>query len=436
LVIEEGRVRRCLAGALVILVMSVGVGVARAQTAPPAAAAATSPQAFDVDAATAQYLATVPADKRAASDAYFEGGYWILLWSFLATVAVNLLVLQLGWSRAMRDLAARVTGIRAVHVFLYWAQYLVLTTVLVFPLTVYTGFFREHQYGLATQGFGGWMRDEAMGLALGVVFGGLTIVALYAVLRRAPRTWWIWGSGVLVAIAAVALALGPVYLAPLFNTYTKLDDPQVRAPILSMARANGIAADAVYVVDASRQSTRISANVSGFLGTERITLNDNLLNRGTLPEIKAVMGHEMGHYVLDHVWELLVFFAIVIVVGFALVRWGFDRTNRRWGARWGVSGVADVAGLPLLMLLLAVYAFALTPVQNTVSRTIESEADIFGLNAAREPDGFATVSLKLGDYRKLAPGPIEEMIFFDHPSGRTRIHMAMQWKKENLVTAR
>ena len=397
--------RRVLTGGILILAIVIGAAPSWAQTPPvPPAAAAASPQAFDVDAATAQYLASVPADKRAASDAYFEGGYWILLWNFLATVGVSLLLLQLGWSRAMRDLAARVTRAHAVHVFLYWAQYLVLTTVLVFPLSVYTGFYREHQYGLATQGFGGWMRDELVGLALGVVLGGLLIVALYAVLRRAPRTWWLWGSGVVVAFAMVAFAFGPVYIAPLFNTYTKLEDPQVRDPILSMARANGIATDAVYVMDASRQSTRISANVSGFLGTERITLNDNLLKRGTLPEIKAVMGHEMGHYVLDHVWEQLVFVAIIVLVGFALVRWAFDRTNRRWGARWGVDGVADVAGLPLLMLLLAVYAFALTPVQNTVTRTLESEADIFGLNAAREPDGFATVSLKLGDYRKLAPG--------------------------------
>jgi STE24 endopeptidase len=422
---------------LVVLVLALSVSaLAQGPGSGPAPPPSSAPPAFDPEAATAQYLASVPADKRAASDAYFEGGYWILLWSFLATVAVNLFLLQTRWSCAMRDRAARVTGVRAVHTFLYWAQYLAATTVLVFPLTVYTGFFREHQYGLATQDFSGWMRDQAVALALALVMGGAFIVALYAVLRRAPRTWWIWGSAVAMAFAAIVLTIGPVYLAPLFNTYKTLEDPRVRDPILSMARANGIMAHTVYEVDASRQSTRISANVSGFLGTERITLNDNLLNRSTLPEVEAVMAHEMGHYVLHHVYEGLGFLALVAVCGFAFVRWAYERIDRRWGRRWGVAGVADVAGLPVLVLLLSVYGFVLTPVQNAFTRTLEAEADVFGLNAARQPDAFATVSLKLAEYRKLAPGPVEEAIFFDHPSGRTRILTAMRWKAEHLRECR
>jgi len=422
---------------LIVLVLALSASApAQVPESGLAPSPSSAPPAFDAETATAQYLASVPADKRAASDAYFEGGYWILLWGFLATVIVNLFLLQAGWSRAMRDRAARVTGVRAVHIFLYWAQYLAATTVLVFPLTVYTGFFREHQYGLSTQDFGGWMRDQTVALALALVLGGAFIVALYAVLRRAPRTWWIWGSAVVMAFAVVVLTIGPVYLAPLFNTYKTLEDPRVRDPILSMARANGIMAQAVYEMDASRQSTRISANVSGFLGTQRITLNDNLLNRGTLPEVEAVMAHEMGHYVLHHVYEELGFLALVAVCGFAFVRWAFDRIDRRWGRRWGLAGVADAAGLPVLVLLLTVYGFALTPVQNTFTRTLEAEADVFGLNAARQPDAFATVSLKLADYRKLAPGPVEEALFFDHPSGRTRILTAMRWKAEHLQECR
>jgi STE24 endopeptidase len=172
--------------------------------------------------------------------------------------------------------------------------------------------------------------------------------------------------------------------------------------------------------------------VSGALGTERITLNDNLLNRASLEEIEAVMGHEMGHYVLNHVYKGLMELGIIIVIGFALVAWLFERLRARYEAKWQVRGIADPAGLPLVSLLFAAYLFAMTPVLNTIVRTQEYEADVFGLNTARQPDGFAQISIKLSEYRKLDPGPWEEKIFFDHPSGRTRIYTAMRWKAENL----
>jgi STE24 endopeptidase len=172
--------------------------------------------------------------------------------------------------------------------------------------------------------------------------------------------------------------------------------------------------------------------VSGALGTERITLNDNLLNRASLEEIEAVMGHEMGHYVLNHVYKGFMELAILIVAGFALVAWLFDRLRARYEATWKVRGVSDIAGLPLFAFLFTAYFFVLTPLTNTLVRTQEYEADLFGLNTARQPDAFAQVALKLSEYRKLEPGPWEERIFFDHPSGRTRIHAAMRWKAENL----
>jgi STE24 endopeptidase len=169
------------------------------------------------------------------------------------------------------------------------------------------------------------------------------------------------------------------------------------------------------------------------LGTERITLNDNLLKRCTLPEIEAVMGHEMGHYVLNHVYKAILFLGVLTVLGFALLKWASERALTRWGDRWGVRRVDDVAALPLLAILIGLYFFALMPVTNTFIRTQEYEADIFGLNAAGQPDGEALVALKLGDYRKLDPGPVEEFIFFDHPSGRARIYAAMRWKAEHLT---
>ena len=202
-----------------------------------------------------------------------------------------------------------------------------------------------------------------------------------------------------------------------------------------MARANGIPATDVYEFDASRQSNRVSANVSGFASTLRISLNDNLLNRCTLPEIETTMGHEMGHYVLNHAYKGLVMLGVVVVIGFAFLNWGIGFALARWGAEWEVREITDVAVIPLAVIVFSLYFLLMTPVTNTITRTMEFEADMYGLNAARQPDGEANVDLMLGEYRKMDPGPVEEFVFFDHPSGRTRITAAMRWKAENPETA-
>ena len=389
------------------------------------------PSSFEAAAATQRYLDSVPPEKRAKSDAYFEGGYWLQLWSFLYGFAVYALLLFTRMSARMRDLVERVTSRRPLQTLLYWLQFLVVTTIVFFPLTVYSGFFREHQYGLSTQTFPQWLGDFAKGFMVSAVMGGLALIALYGVLRKS-RQWWLWGSLVVIVFITLAVLIAPIYIDPLFNKYTRLEDPEIRATILRMAQANGIRAGDVWVMDASRQSTRISANVRGLFGTERITLNDNLLNRTSLPEIRAVMGHEIGHYALNHIYKMIIFLGIVILVAFAFVKWASDRAIFRWGERWRVSSAGDIASLPLLALLLSVAFFLMTPVTNSIIRIQESEADLFGLHASREPEGFAEVSLKLGDYRKLSPGPLEEILFFDHPSGRSRILMAMRWKAAEM----
>ena len=387
---------------------------------------------FDAAAATNAYLAQIPADKTARSDAYFEGGDWMILWDFLYGVAVALLWLNLRWSARVRDLAERVTRFKPVHTFVYWLQYLVLTTILVFPLTVYEDYFREHKYGLATQTFGPWMGDQMKGLGVNLVLGGLLAMLLFGVVRRLPRTWWIWGTVVTTGFLIFAALIVPVFIVPLFNKVTPLNDPKIVDPILSLARANGIPAKDVYQIDASRQTTRMSANVSGFANMMRITLNDNLLRRGSPEEIQAVMGHEMGHYVLNHVYKFIMFFSVLTVLAFAYLQWGLDWTLRRWGEKWQIPGVGDTAVLPLVVLLVSVFGFVLTPVMNTFIRTQEYEADMYGLNTSRQPDGFAQGAIHLGEYRKMNPGPMEEWVFFDHPSGRNRIYAAMRWKAENL----
>jgi len=387
---------------------------------------------FDPKAATDAYLATVAGEARAKSDAYFEGGYWLQLWDALYAIGVALLLLFTRVAAGMRSFAERVMPWRWLQTLFFAVMFVVVTALLTFPLTIYEGFYREHEFGLSNQTMGEWVSEYGIGLGVNVVLMGIFITGIYAIVRRAPRTWWIWGTAATAVLMAGMIMAAPVFISPLFNDYKPMREGALKEQILSMARANGVPADNVYEFDASKQSKRISANVSGFLGTTRISLNDNLLNRTTPAEVRAVMAHELGHYVLGHVYELVINISLLFGVGFAFVQGGFGTLHRAFGNWWGVRDIADPAGLPIAVILFTLFALVTTPVFNTIIRSNEAEADIFGLNAAREPDGFATTALKLSEYRKLDPTPLEEMIFFDHPSGRSRIAMSMQWKAEHL----
>ena len=430
-----------LSALVVLLTLIMGASVFAQETSPaPAAAPApveaalapSIPPGTDPATATRIWLDTIPPDKRAKSDAYFEGGYWLILWNFLLSAAIFLFLLHSRISARLRDFAERTTRFKAMQVAIYALGYLLLTSLLSFPLLVYERFFREHKYGMATQTFAAWFSEQMIGLVVGLIGFTILLIVLFAVFRRAPRMWWLWGAGVVGFFLALGVMIAPLYIEPLFNKYKPLSNARINESILVMARANQIPVNQVFEVDASRQTKRISANVAGFLGTTRIALNDNLLKRCTLPEIRSVMAHEMGHYVLNHITKLLINFTLVALVSFALAKVFFEAAVRRWGDRWGVRGIADPAGVPLLALLFAAISFVFTPINNSITRVAEVEADAFGLNTAREPDGFAQVALKLGEYRKLDPTPLEEFIFFDHPSGRARIRMAMDWKAAKL----
>jgi STE24 endopeptidase len=386
---------------------------------------------FDIDRATEAYINLLSPEERAKSDAYFEGGYWLQLWGFLYGLVVAWILLGTRLSAGMRNISERLVKWKPVQTFIYAAQYILIGTLLSFPLTVYQGFYREHSYDLATQTFGAWMGDQFTGLLVGIVLGSLALTVIYGVIRKTKNAWWIWGTGVSVLMLMFLTFIQPVYISPLFNDYKALEDGPLKTSLMSMAHANGIPGDDIYWFDASRQTTRISANVSGFLGTTRISLNDNLLYRTSTEEIEAVMAHEMGHYVLNHSTKLIIEFGLLLAFGFAFVAWGFNRALKRWGSNWGIRDVGDTAGLPLFAALLSIYFFVATPVSNTIIRVNEAEADNYALNVSRQPDGFARVAMRLSEYRKISPGPVERFMFYDHPSGRDRVHMSMLWKSEN-----
>lgn len=411
--------------------VSAGAGAAQVLPADDAWRAALP---SDPEQATQAYLARLPAAARERSDRYFEGNYRLDAASLAAGLLATWLLLASRVLPRLRDRLERRRGPAWWHTAVIVAAFLLLTGIWTLPLDVYREFFREHAYGLSNQSFLPWLADHLLMSAIGMLGGVLFLSLLTVVLRRAERSWWIWGSGLGIGFFAVMLVIGPVFIQPLFNTYKPLADRRISEPILSMARANGVPAAAVYQVDASKQSKRVSANVAGAFGIAAIRLNDNLLNRCSLPEIEAVMGHELGHYVLNHIYKHLLVFAVMLVCGFALMKWSYARALGRWGRRYGIRGQGDAAGMPLFIALLSVLLYMGTPVLNTQIRVAEEEADLFGLNASRQPDGFAEVNLKLIEYRKADPGPIEELLFFDHPSPRKRIYVAMRWKAEHMAT--
>ncbi|HYH44753.1 MAG TPA: hypothetical protein VEG34_03650, partial [Thermoanaerobaculia bacterium] len=211
----------CLAALAAAPLAAQAAVPAQSPAAPPSAAAPAAP-ALDPEAATEAYLDRLTLEQRERSDSYFEGGYWILLWELLYGLGVAWLLLGSGLAARLRDRLEGLTRLRFLQSALFGAAYILIATLLTFPLMIYKDFLREHQYGLATQTFGAWLGDEAKGLGVEMLLSGLAIAALYAVFRRAPRTWWLWGTVVGILLVVAAMLIVPVFVAPLFNTYTEL----------------------------------------------------------------------------------------------------------------------------------------------------------------------------------------------------------------------
>lgn len=389
---------------------------------------------FDVEAATRLWLDTVDGPARARSDAYFEGRTWLIAWGALLTMAVDALILRLRLSALLRDHAFAFTRRVWLRDWLTGAGYVAVAMALMLPWQFYTGFVRERHYGLSNQSLADWLGDMAITVGVALAFLPLLIVFVYSAIRRFARYWWLAGGVVYTGLMAGLMLLAPVFINPLLNTYSELPEGPLRERIEAMAEAHGVPADHILVYDASHQTNRISANVSGLGPTIRISLNDNLLERTSEAEIMAVMGHELGHYVLDHPWRLSLGFGLLAAVALFFAGRIARRLVARFGPRAGVNGLADPASLPMLGIGIAVVSLLATPFENLLVRWNESAADAFGLEAAREPDGFARVSMRLAEYRKLEPSRLEEWLFHDHPSGATRVRMAMEWKAKNMTT--
>ena len=379
--------------------------------------------AFDPNAATARYIDSLgPAALQKAHD-YTVGKEWMLLWSLLVAALVTWLIVRSG---ILDRLEAKLAGKRRNFSALLVAfVYFIVSAVLTLPWAIYADWWREKSYGRTAQPLSDWLLQLGIATVVSAIVGAVFFMGVYGLMRRAGRRWWIW-SGVLAAVVfAFVILLAPVLIEPLFNKYEPVPPGQVRDAVVEMAQKAGIPPDKVYMYNGSRQSNNFTANAGGVGSTARVAISDVAFKNASLDEVRAVTGHEIGHYVLKHTWWGILFYSIAAIILF----WIADRTFPWFARRFGSSAtLADPRGLPVLMFMISLLGLLSLPLVNTFSRTLESQADMYSLRTENRPDALSTALVKTAEYRYPRPGAIEEFIFYDHPSVERRVRVAMEWK--------
>lgn len=381
-------------------------------------------------ASTDGYLSQIPSDVLQRAIDYTHGNHWLLLFSALVGILINIVILRL---RVLERLRARWErkSLRP------WSTALLLSAVfygiawlLDVPWSLYSKWWRPVQYGLSPQSAGAWLAESAVSAVFSAVLLAIVLMLLYALMRRAPHTWWIWSSIVTSAMIIFAVVIAPVVLEPVFNHYQPLAAGPQREAITALAAQAGIAPEHILSYDGSKQSANYTANVAGMFGSARIAVSDALLNQASTAELRAVVGHEIGHYVLHHALLEALLYSALLTGAFLIVHLLYAPLAN-WLGVPQLRQLSNPAGLPLLTIILTVVFLLLTPVTNGVSRYVENQADLYSLEHAREPDGMAIALLRTVDYRAPSPGTFEEWLFYDHPSIARRIQRAIAWKQSH-----
>ncbi|MBL8629622.1 MAG: M48 family metallopeptidase [Rhodospirillaceae bacterium] len=382
---------------------------------------------MSVEDATQEHLAALSPEALAAAKAYTTGGYWLILWGLLVTVLVTVVLVRWDVLAKLRDRIEGNAPRPRVMTFAVAAAFLGLSWLLELPWSIYTGWARERAYNLSQQPFSDWIMQNTISTAVNMLLGGLFFMGLYTLIRRTPRRWWMWGG----AFAGVALVFGlliaPVFIMPLFNNYTPMADGLVKEAVVALAKDSHVPTDKIFVFDGSRQRSILTANVSGVGGTAQISVSDVALKEATLPEVRAVVGHEIGHYVSKDVYKIVGVVSVLALIGFWLSDRLFGRVATALGAH-DVRGISDPAGIPVLLLMVSVWLTLCQPIINSMTRVFEAEADAYSLQHAQEPDGLASALVKTAEYRDPLPDPLAEILFHNHPSVANRVRMAMEWK--------
>lgn len=321
------------------------------------------------------------------------------------------------------------TSPRYARTTIYLVLIITVIAVAQLPFDYYRGFVVEHFYGKSKESIGQWLADWLKSGLVNTLGTVLIVPLVYLAIRKRARDWWIWVAGAIPVFVIFIVVVGPVYIDPLFNKFRPLQDEQLRDRILSVASKAGIEGSRVFEVDKSRETETVNAYVTGLFGAKRIVMWDTLLEKFEEDEIVFVMAHEMGHYVLNHVWK---FIGIATVFGFVImfitqraIRWVLTH----FGGRMGFTELSDVASFPLMFLLLSVLIFVTAPMFNTYSRTVEHQADVFGLELTKDGDAAADAFIRLANENLSHPSPpkIVEWLLFTHPTLQDRIDLARSY---------
>ena len=378
---------------------------------------------FDPNAATARYIDSLgPAALQKAHD-YTIGKEWMELWSLIIAALVTWLIVRSGiLDRLESKIGEKWMNARA---FIVALVYFIVATIFTLPWTIYADWWRETSYGRTSQPFMDWLLQLGIATIVTSLLAAIFFTGVYWLIRRTKERWWIWSSAFAAVAFTFVILLAPVFIEPLFNHYTPVPPGQVRDAVVEMAQRAGIPPSKVYMFNGSRQSNNFTANAGGVGSTARVAISDVAFKNATLDEVRAVTGHEIGHYVLKHTWWGILFNTIAAAILFFIVNRAFPWFARRFNS---TASLSDPPGLPVLMFIVALLGFLSLPIFNTFSRTLEAQADMYSLRTENRPDALSTSLVKTAEYRYPRPGKIEEIIFYDHPSVESRVHSAMVWK--------
>ena len=383
---------------------------------------------FDPEAATRAYIDSLGPEQLAKAAAYTAGNHWLLLWGLVVSAIVTWIIVRAGLlDRVAARFAGRGPNLRA---FLVSAVFLLVSTLITLPWSLYEGWWRERGYGRTSQPLGDYLGQDAIGTALMVLIGALFLTGVYALIRRTGKRWWLWSGALTAAAASFLLLLSPILIEPLFNDYKPVPPGEVRDALVVMAKEAGVPPDRIFVYDGSRQSNNFTANVAGLGGSVRIAISDVAFKGASLDEVKAVTGHEIGHYLLGHVWRGVIVVSVLAVVFFFLADRLYPLFASAFGSR---AALADPVGLPVLLFIVGVLGLFAQPVMNTLSRMDETESDMYSLKTVGLPDALASALVKTAEYRDPRPGALQEILFYTHPSVERRVRRAMEWKAAQAV---
>jgi Zn-dependent protease with chaperone function len=362
--------------------------------------------------------------------AYYTSGNWLWVANQLWSVVVLVAVLATGLSARLRAFALRLTRNRWFFALaVYFILFTLMTSVVDLPRAYYEEFIRQHAYGLSNQTLQKWWTDTLTALALSCVIGPLVIWVPYLLLRWSPTRWWLYSAIALIPFIVVGNLVAPIWIAPLFNRFGPMHDQALEAKILTLAGRAGIEGGRVFEVEKSVDTKTLNAYVAGLFNTKRIVLWDTIIARMNERELLFVMGHEMGHYVLGHIWQLLAINTVLLIGLF----YGAYRTAgavlRRYGVRFGFSRMDDFASLPLLLLLVSVFSLIAAPAVNAFTRHMEREADRFGLEITQYNHSAATAFVKLQTDVLAVPRPgwLNVLWRQSHPPLGDRIDFANEY---------